>query len=303
MQLRQLEIFSVLADELHFGRAAARLRISQSALSQQLQKLEASLGAQLVFRSSRDISLTEAGTLFLEPARQTLATADRAQLLLQDHKAGRTGRIVIGSLGAGLNGPLPEIIRKFRSRSPASIIELKHFRDSASQEHAILTGALDAGILRRVVNDRSIRAVKLLDESFVVFFPNQHRLADRRMVSLSELTEENYVIWHRHFGSSFYDLIIGACHEHGFQPNIEGLGDTLEAQLALVAAGVGICIQSESHASITRLGVTSVPLDPRDLGAALWFGYRRWQDSPVVAKLIEVIDECSSRLNSTHPTP
>lgn len=114
------------------------------------------------------------------------------------------------------------------------------------------------------------------------------------MVSLSELTEENYVFWHRHFGSSFYDLIMVACQEHGFQPNIEGLGDTLEAQLALVAGGVGICIQAASHASITRLGVTSVPLDPRDLGAALWFGYRRWQDSPVVAKLIEVIEECSS---------
>lgn len=292
MQLRQLEIFSVLADELHFGRAAARLRISQSALSQQLQKLETSLGTQLVIRTSREISLTEAGALFLEPARQTLATADRAQLLIEDHKAGRTGRIVIGSLGAGLNGPLPVIIRNFRTSSPTSVIELKHFRDSASQERALLTGALDAGILRRIVNDRSIRAVKLLDESFVVFFPDQHRLSSRDTVSLSELTEEDYVFWHRHFGSSFYDLIVDACREHGFQPNIEGYGDTLEAQLALVVSGVGICIQSASHASIKRHGVTAVRLDPHDLGAPLWFAYRRWQDSPVVAKLVEVVEEC-----------
>lgn len=303
MQLRQLEIFSVLADELHFGRAAARLRISQSALSQQLQKLEVSLGSRLVLRTSREISLTEAGTLFLEPARQTLATADRAELLLQDYKAGRTGRIVIGSLGAGLNGPLPEIIRRFRITSPTSVIELRHFRDSTSQEHAILTGALDAAILRRVANHRSIRTVKLLDESFVVFFPNHHRLAGRSLVSLAELTEENYVLWHRHFGSSFYDLIIDACREHGFQPNIEAFGDTLEAQLALVAGGVGICIQSASHASITRIGVKSVPLDPRDIGASLWFAHRRWHDSPVVAKLVEVVADGAGSWTLADPAP
>lgn len=290
MELRQLEMFSVLADELHFGRAAARLRITQSALSQQLKKLEETLGSQLIARTSREVGLTEAGVLFLEPARQTLAAADRAHLLVQDHRSGRTGRIVVGSLGAGLNGPLAEIIRDFRKLSPSSIIELKHFRDSASQERAILTGALDAGILRRVVNTRSIRAMKLLDESFVVFVPDEHRLAQRTMVSLSELAEENYVLWRRDFGSSFYDLIIDACLERGFQPNIEGIGDTLEAQLALVDAGVGICIQAASHASITRAGVRPVPLDPRDLGAPLWFAYRRWQDSPVVSKLVEAVE-------------
>jgi DNA-binding transcriptional LysR family regulator len=291
MNNRLLEAFTVLADELHFGRAAARLHISQSALSQQLQKLESDLGAQLVIRTSREISLTEAGELFLEPALETLAAAERAVLVVRDYNEGRTGRISIGSLGAGLNGPLPNIIRAFRRVSPTSTIELTHAGDSASQERAVLAGKLDAAVVRRVANDRSIISMKLLDESFVVFLPSNHRLAARAQLSLAELADESFVFWPRRLGPSFYDLVVDGCRAKGFEPRVEALGDTLEAQLALVTAEVGVSIQASSNASIHRAGTTAVPLHPDDLAATLWFAYRRWHHSAVVDKFLTVVDE------------
>ncbi|TDE11227.1 LysR family transcriptional regulator [Jiangella asiatica] len=288
MQLRQLEIISVLADELHFSRAAQRLGISQSALSQQLHKFETELGVRLVTRTSREISLTEVGEQVLEAARQTLAAVDRTRVIVDDHLAGRTGRMVIGSLGAGLNGPLPGILRKFRQVSPRSVIELIHSRDSATQERGILSGELDAAVVRRVANIRSLETTKILDESFVVYLPDDHRLAARTTISLGELFDESYVFWHRHLGSSFYDLLIDGCRAQGFEPRIEALGDTLEAQLALVAAGIGISIQAASMASIARSGTVAIPLDPADLRAGLWFAYRRWNRSALVENFLSV---------------
>ena len=288
MQLRQLEIVSVLADELHFGRAARRLGITQPALSQQLNKLEAELGVELVTRSSREISLTEIGERVLDAARQTLASVDRTKVLVDDYRAGRIGHIVIGSLGAGLNGPLPGILRQFRKVSPRSVIELIHSRDSSTQERGILTGELDAAVVRRVSNNRSVETLKILDESFVVFLAEDHRLADRRVISLGELFDESYVFWHRHLGSSFYDLLIDGCRAQGFEPRIEALGDTLEAQLALVAAGIGISVQAASMASISRSGTVSVPLDPADLSATLWFAYRRWNRPALLENFLSV---------------
>lgn len=291
MQLRQLEIFVVLAEELHFGKSAARLNVTQSALSQQLQRLESSVGAQLVIRTSREVSLTEAGELFLEPAKETLADANRAVVAVQDYNEGRVGRIVIGALGAGLNGPLPEIVRRFRQEAPQTILELRHYSDSASQERALLSGNLDAAVVRGVANGRSIEAVKLLDEGFIAVFPENHPMGTRRRVSLKELASESYVLWPRRLGSSFYDLIIAGCRAQGFEPRIEAVGDSIEAQLALVAAGIGISIQAESHRSIVRTGTIAVDLDPSDLEATLWLAYRRWHHSAAVDSFLRVAKE------------
>jgi DNA-binding transcriptional LysR family regulator len=172
--------------------------------------------------------------------------------------------------------------------SPRSVIELIHSRDSSTQERGILSGELDAAVVRRVANNRSIETLKILDESFVVFLPNDHRLAGRTLISLAELFDESYVFWHRYLGTSFYDLLIDGCRAQGFEPRIEALGDTLEAQLSLVAAGIGVSVQAASMASISRAGTVSVPLDPSDLHATLWFAFRRWNRSTLVENFLSV---------------
>lgn len=289
MQLKQLEAFSVLADELHFSRAAAKLRISQSALSQQLMRLEADLGVELMRRTSRDIALTEAGLLFLRAARHTLASADRAEALIADYVAGRTGRVVVGSLGAGLNGPLSDAIREFHTAYPQSAVELVHLRDSASLERRVLTGELDFAFLRRLANLRTLRTVRVLDEEFVVFLHDGHRLANRELVDLGELADETFVFWPRRLGTTFYDLIIDGCRAHGFEPRVHSIGDSLEAQLALVAAGVGVSVQAASNAVVGRTGVVAVPLHAEDLRVELWCAWRRSPLAPAGELFLDVV--------------
>lgn len=287
MHIRYLESFLVLADQLHFGRSAAMLGVSQSALSQQLQRLEDEVGVQLLVRTSREVTLTEAGLMFLEPARAVIASVDRADAVVSDFREGRTGRVVVGSLGAGLNGPLADIIRSFRMSHPSSSLELRHTRDSVPQERALLAGELDVAIVRRVVDDRLIDSVRLLTEPFIVYVPAEHSLAQRESINLAELANETFVFWQRRLGAAFYDLIFDGCRAAGFTPIIGSLGDTLEAQLALVAAGCGVSIQASTNGSISRSGVRCVPLRREDLQVGLWCAWRRGAVSPVVRSFLD----------------
>ncbi|WP_405064427.1 LysR substrate-binding domain-containing protein [Kribbella sp. NBC_01505] len=292
MDLRQLRSFVVLAEELHFGRAAARLGITQPSLSGQLQQLEAELGTTLVYRTSRQVNLTEAGETLLAGAHRTLAEADRTSGAVRDLTAGNVGRLVVGALGAGLNGPLPTIIRRLRARNAKLLVELRHFSDSTSQERGLLAGTLDIAVLRQVSGDRAIVTRKLFDEPFLVYLPQDHRLAARAEVALAELAEETFVSWPRHFGPAFHDLITDACHLHGFTPAVEGLADSLQGQLALVAAGVGVCVTAMSNASLHRSGVVVVPLRADDLCAPLHVAYRRWhQHNPAIDSFLECLPE------------
>jgi DNA-binding transcriptional LysR family regulator len=282
MELAQLRGLVTLAEELHFGRAAARLRISQSALSQQLHRLEDEFEVTLVARTSREITLTGVGEVFLSSAQRVVGAADRGIETINEFKAGGLSRLVIGCLSAGANGPLPQMIAAFRSQSPGHVVELRHFADSASQERNLLAGYLDLIVVRSVANDRALVAHQLFEEPFVVYLPECHRLASHSSLTLTELAGEPFILWPREIAPSFYDRVIDACRAAGFTPHFEGYGTTLEAQLALVAAGVGITLQAASNQSIERHGVNAIPLESDGPTASLWLAYRRRHHNPVL---------------------
>lgn len=290
MNIKQFEALIAVADELHFGRAAKRLRISQSALSQLVARLEASLGVELVARTSREVRLTEAGEIYLPPARQALAEAARADALIAEYREGKVGRVTIGSLGAGLNGPLAPIVASFRALAPGGVVELRHHPGSAAQERLLLSGQLDAAVVRSVVNVRDLVARRIATEAFVVYVNKAHPLSGRRRITLRELAAEPVVIWPREIGAAYYDLVVGACREAGFEPRIEGLGTSLEAQLTLVAAGVGVSIQAASNRSIDRADTVAIDLDPADLQAPLWFVHPRRVRSAAGRHLVAAAD-------------
>lgn len=287
MDVRELETLVAVAEELHFGRAAKRLGVTQPSVSQHLRRLEDEVGCTLVARTSRAISLTEAGELLLPVARRALAEVDRATAVIADFKRGMTGRLVIGSLGAGLNGPLPELLIKLRPLAPETTIELHHFPDSATQERALLAGTLDIGVVRQVSADRALTSYKLFDEAFVVYVPEDHPLAGATELGIRDLADADFVSWPRRLGPTFYDLIVEGLHRQGVTPRIVGVGDSLEAQLSLVAAGYGVSLQAASNASITRAGVRTVPLRAADLSAPLWLACRTWNRSVAVSQLVD----------------
>lgn len=286
MDLRQMRAFMALADNLHFGRAAESLGISQPALSQQLSRLESEVGVELVTRTSREVSLSQVGELFLEGCRRTLAEAQRAAEIVRDAPLGIGARLIIGCLGAGANGPLPAMIADFRQRTPGLLVELHHYPTSSTQERELLAGSIDLGVVRSIGNEQLIGSHKLLDEPFVVYLPETHPLAERDLIRLTELAEDDFVIWPRDIGPSYFDLVIDGCKRAGFVPRITGYGTTLETQLALVSAGVGVTLQAATNRSISRAGVRCVSLATSDLGSPLWLAYRRWHRSSLVDRFL-----------------
>lgn len=291
MELKHLYSFAALAEELHFGRAAKRLQITQSALSQQLQRLESSLGSQLVVRTSREVSLTEAGQALLDPALSVLAASERARSAVGDIGSGRGARLRITSLGAGLNGPLPRILSRYHRAVPSSIVELHHSSDGTAQEQSLITGEFDAAIVRRIADHRLITVFAVAEERFVVCLPASHRLADRSQVGLSELRDEDFVFWKRRLGPSFHDTMVDACQAHGFLPRIAAYADTLESQLALVAAGFGLLLQVETNSSITRAGTVIVPIADEDVRSSLWLAYLATNRSPAMRVFLDSAQE------------
>src|SRR6516164_7440045 len=144
MELRHLRYFLAVAEELHFGRAAARLHISQPPLSQQIRRLEDELGARLFRRTKRRVELTPAGQAFLTEARQTLAQAERAVRAAQ---RGELGELVVGYVTTASYEPLPDVIRGFRRRFPDVDLRLENLR-SVQQRQALFDGRIDVGFVR-----------------------------------------------------------------------------------------------------------------------------------------------------------
>lgn len=293
MELRHLQSFVALSEELHFGRAARRLRISQPALSQHLARLESELGAILLVRTSREVSLTEAGAALRDPARRTIAAAEEGRTAVADIVAGRTGRLRIGSLSAGLNGPLGPIVARYRTRMPTGVVELRHAPDSVGQERALISGELDAAVVRRVLDHRLITSVPLRSEGLVVYLPDSRRDIPDNGVMLADLAGESFVLWQRSAGAWFHDALLDTCRAHGFEPEVSAYGSTLEAQLALVAAGAGVSLQAESNASVRRAGTRMVPILDTDVRFALWLAYVDGKLTPSLRAFLECAADLS----------
>lgn len=288
MELRHLRSFVTLAADLHFGRAARRLGISQPSLSQQLNRLESELGVTLLDRSSREVVLTAAGDITRDGALRTLAEADRLVDSLRAWSAGHVGHLVIGSLGAGMNGPLPSILRRMASSGPTASVELRHMPDSESLEQHLLDGRIDAAVLRLTPSSRRLAITTLLDdEPFVACMPATHALAGRDQIGLAELSDEPIVSWPQHMGAAFHEVIKAACRKQGFTLDIRALADSVEGQLALVAAGYGVSIQAGSNGSLLRDGVVTVPIRPEDISAQLFLTYRQRDRGVPLARFLD----------------
>lgn len=256
MELRHLRYFIAVAEELHFGRAAARLHISQQPLSRQIRDLENELKVQLFDRTKRTIRLTEAGEIFLAEARKTLQQAERAVLLAQRVSRGEIGQLAVGFTGPALNSLLLESVRQFRERYPEVELTLNELR-TIEQVEALKANRLHLGLLHPPIDDGSLILETLHREKLVAVVPNTHPLAREvsQSISLKELAGESFILFPRRVGPQLYDQIISFCQQAGFSPNI--VQETIPQQtiLGLVSVGVGIALMPASVRNLGRFGV------------------------------------------------
>ncbi|MGQ0702170.1 MAG: LysR substrate-binding domain-containing protein [Gemmatimonadales bacterium] len=259
MELRHLRYFVALAEELHFGRAAARLRVAQPALSQQLRQLEIELGVTLLARTKRRVALTEPGRAFLTEARRTLSSAAVAVRAAQRAAAGEVGSLRIGyvDLATWLN--FPAILRTFRQRFPEVDVSLTELHREPQRE-ALLRGDLDVGFFAMADRDQGLSGFPVARDQLLVALPGGHPLAARSTIPLGLLAEENWVLFPRELRTVHVELVLAACRQAGFVPRIVQEASQVHTIAGLVSAGVGLTLLPRAMAAAPRAGVVYRPL-------------------------------------------
>lgn len=259
MELRRLRYFVALAEELHFGRAARRLHVVQPALSQQIRVLEEEIGAPLVDRTTRSVTLTAAGAMLLGQARRVLADVEQAVLSTQRAARGATGRLAVGFVSPAALRVLPETLSTFRAEHPGVQIAV-HEIGTAEQLQAVEEGRIDVGFVLLPADAGKLALEPILSEPLMAVLPAAHRLARRTGVPLAALAEEDIVWMARRSEPRLYELYLRLCLEAGFSPRVAYEVEHLESMLALVAAGLGVSHAPASIGRTPRAGVVCVEL-------------------------------------------
>lgn len=252
MELRQLRYFVAVAQELHFGRAARRMRVSQPPLSRQIADLERQLGVRLLNRTSHHVELTAAGRAFLSESREILAAVERAKATVRSTGAEPSGVLRMGFVPT--NGwPLKSnVMRQVIARYPGISLDLEPL-SSAEQLRAIRARQIDAGIIWETVKrSRSSNVDRLVVrevEAQLGIEPN-HQFARRRRVSIEQLTGETLIIAHRRENPEIHDALLNALKRYRARPKV--LYRTGVGILDMVAAGAGVCLLLSSAPAIRQ---------------------------------------------------
>jgi DNA-binding transcriptional LysR family regulator len=288
LELRTLRYFVAVAEELHFGRAAERVLITQPALSRQIGELERQLGVQLFVRTSRSVRLTDAGVALLAEARRTLAQAERAVATAQRAGRGELGRVRVGLLVSACNNILPPVVARFRARYPSVSLELHALLDT-EQLRQLAQGSLDVGFVRAVPADAQLVSEAILVEPLSAVLPSGHALAGAASIDLAALADEPFILWPRAEAMHSYDAVIAACREAGFSPRVVLHLADATALLGMVTAGLGVAVLAASYQVLGRAGVAFVPLT--GLTSTLFMVWSLEQRTPPVARFLDVVRE------------
>lgn len=284
MKLRHFRYFVVLAEELHFGRAAQRLGISQPPLSQQIHALELSLKARLFERTNRRVELTEAGRALLVEARATIDQAERAVMIVGQAQRGEIGELKIGfTPSAPLIAPFTATVVAFRNSSPRVRLVLNE-QVTTEQIDALLERRLNIGFIRSPATPdlpEALAAIEIYREPLAVFMRADHQLARRgRAIPLEALANEPFVFFPRGSGTSLYDQVFALCRKAGFNPRIDQEARGNATILGLVAVGLGVSILPASLRGIAVADVACRKISPAGQPTSMWLIHRRHDQSP-----------------------
>ena len=266
MDFRQVTTFLAIADELHFGRAAARLNLAQSSVSEQLQRLERHLGVRLVVRTSHEVRLTAAGEAFRAEARRLVEQADRAVSVARAAAAGRTGTVDIGFNFVAAQTVLPAVLLRLRADYPGIAANPRELFTGA-QLDLLSRRALHVGLVfggRDKAATGVLRRRHLFDLPVVAMVDEGHRFAGRTGVPFAEVAEEPCVLFRREHSPGLYDAVIGTAERTGIALRIVQQVDDPSATALFVRTQGLVAFASAGRAtgSLPK-GLTAVPItDP-----------------------------------------
>lgn len=293
MELRQIEYFIAVAEELHFGRAAKRLQMTQPPLSQQIIQLEKELGVLLLERSKRHVELTVAGKVFLQEARHALVQLEQAKAAAQRAHMGMGGRLVLGFVGSASYDILPVVVRAFQEQCPHVDLVL-HEMPTPVQIEAFRRKDIDIGFVRTPVDDPLLSFLSVHQEWCVAVVPKLHPLAQHSSVSLEDLKAEQFILLERGIWPSWHDDIVAKCHQADFSPIIRQSVKEIQTAISLVAAGLGVSIVPSSTSNLHARDVVYLDIAGDAPRIDMSIAWRTDDTSSLVQQFIQVVAKLDS---------
>ncbi|GAB08050.1 LysR family transcriptional regulator [Gordonia amarae] len=294
MELRHLRYFRAVAEELHFGHAAARLHIAQPPLSKQIRQLEDELGVALLTRSTRSVELTPAGADYLAHTVAILDAVDAAGLHAQRVADGSVGRLSIGCVGSATYSVLPAFARALRDRLPDLEVSIRGEMLAPDQFAALRTGDIDLALLRHSGDRPDVGFERLRTDRLMIALPDGHPAAATGAVDIATLRDEDFVA-HAGGGRSVMNSVLATvCAAAGFTPRIRHEVIETSTLVTLVAAGLGVALVPEPTSAIGIAGITYHPLAAATPGVDL-VAARRLGDpaTPIIDRALTVLREVS----------
>ena len=288
MELRHFKCFVAVAEELHFGKAAKRLHLSQPPVSQAIKELEMELGVQLFERTSRKITLTPPGAELLRDARSILARTESIKQHAAMAAAGIGGSLSLGFIPLDTYTFLPTVLAPFTSKWPGirlNLLESTTDRIIADLEAGLIdvglhlaSPQLPAGLTYRATNRYSL----------IVALPEKHPLARFKRVPLEQLADERFMLFERHIGPVMFDTVVSTCMRHGFSPRLFHARHQ-QTIVSLVAGGIGVALVPSCLQVMRRDGVVYRPLRGPTSYVESGVTWRRDDESFAVREFLSLI--------------
>lgn len=281
-ELSQLRCFVAVGEELHFGRAAERLNMTQPPLSRQIRLLEHQVGTPLLERTNRVVRFTAAGRAFFPEAARILRLADEAASAARRIAKGESGSIAIGFTAAFGYGLLPEMVRRLHQRAPNISLKLKEMVTSEQLE-ALDAGQLDVGLMRPHPPHGALETVVIGREALMLAIPEREAKSWPREPTLASLHRKPYIMYSPYEANYFHQLVRSCLEREGVEPDIVDYVPQIHTMLALVDSGIGVALTPETASRLHFEGVivrrvTMKPLRPVEMV----FSCRKDNDNPIL---------------------
>lgn len=276
LETRQLQYFVVLAEELHFSRAAQRLCISQPPLSIAIKQLESTLDAQLFERNSRGVRLTHAGRHLLVQARDILERTRRAAIDTRAVALGMAGSLRLGFVGSSMYRGLPEALERVRAQYPDVRVDL-HELNSIDQVGALQAGKIDLGLMHTMAPPLGMSAQTIAAEPFIACIPAGHPLASQAKISIAQLANERLILFSEAVSPDYFRVIRSMCQKAGFDPELRHEVRHWLSVLSLVSTGQGVSLVP---ACLQRAGMQGLAFKPIARKTPLSVLQAMWRPSP-----------------------
>ncbi len=295
MELRQLKYFLVLAEELHFSRAAQRLAISQPPLSVAIRQLEEELGAQLFERTSKEVRLTAAGRHLRGQAQEIMEQALRVKQDMRAIAEGMQGSLRLGFVGSAIYRGLPEALEGFRERHPRVRIDMLEL-NSAEQITALQQERLDLGLLHATRPAAGLQSQALVSEPFMACLPAGHALAGLRALKVRQLAGERMVLFSRQVSPDYHQQIWQICQSEGFTPELHHEVRHWLSVLSMVSLRQGVSLVPSCLQRVGFPGLAFVPIQGRHPQSQMQAMWHPGHVQPLVQSLLADLRDSAGRL-------